>query len=103
MHCSWQRLRLQKFCGKKQANAETVVQYGRDKMEKDVIGLHYAIGQQMEIRKETLPDGNTGFAVEVGVQETISRSDTSRPSSNLYRITALISQEQKIVKMNIYK
>lgn len=94
---------MQEFCGKKQANAETVVQYGRDKMEKDVIGLHYAIGQQMEIRKETLPDGNTGFAVEVGVQETISRSDTSRPSSNLYRITALISQEQKIVKMNIYK
>ena len=94
---------MQEFCGKKQANAETVVQYGRDKMEKDVIGLHYAIGQQMEIRKETLPDGNTGFAVEVGVQETISRSDTSRPSWNLYRITALISQEQKIVKMNVYK
>ena len=91
------------FCGKQNASAETIVQYAKEKMAKDVIGLHYIIGEKMSIRKETLPDGNTGFAVEVSLQETISRSDTNQPSSNQYRISALINQEQKIVGMNITK
>ena len=91
------------FCGKQDANAEAVVQYAREKMAKDVIGLHYLIEQKMDVRKETLPDGNVGFAVEVNVQETISRSDTNQPTSNLYRINALINQNQKIVRMNISK
>ena len=72
-------------------------------MAKDVIGLHYAIGQKMEVHKETLPDSNTGFSVEVELQETISRSDANLPTSNHYRVNALINQEQKIVRMNIVK
>jgi len=91
------------FCGKQNANAETIVKYAQEKMAKDVIGLHYIIGQQMNIQKETLPDGNIGFAVEVSLQETINRSDTNQPSSNQYRISALINQEQKIVGMEINK
>ena len=35
------------------------------------------------------------------VQETISRSDTSQPTSHLYHVTALLNQEQKFVRMNI--
>lgn len=89
------------FCGKKNADVEAIVQYARDKMAKDVIGLHYTFEQQMHVHKETLPDGNTGFAVEVNVQETISRSDTSQPTSHLYHVTALLNQEQKFVRMNI--
>lgn len=91
------------FCGKENADAETIIQYAKEKIAKDVIGLHYVLGQQMNIHKETLPDGNTGFAVEVSLQETISRSDTSQPASNQYRVTALLNQEQKIVRMNISK
>jgi len=91
------------FCGKQNVGAEDIVQYAKSKMAKDVIGLHYAIGQKLNVRKETLPDGNTGFAVEVSLQETISRSDTSQPTSNLYRVNALLNQEQKIVRMNISK
>ena len=94
---------MAEFCGKQKADAETIVQYARDKMKKDVIGLHYAIAQKMEVHKETLPDGNTGFAVEVNMQETISRSDTNQPTSNLYRVNALLNQNQKIVRMNISK
>lgn len=89
------------FCGNQNADAEAIVQYARDKMAKDVIGLHYAIDQQMHVRKETLPSGNIGFAVEVNLQETISRSDTNKPTSNRYRVNALINQEQKIVSMTI--
>ena len=89
------------FCGKQNADAEAIVEYAKKKMAKDVIGLHYIIGQKMDVHKETLPDGNTGFAVEVSLQETISRSDTDLPSSNLYRVNALLNQEQKIVRMNI--
>ena len=89
------------FCGNTNADAETIVKYARDKMAQDVIGLHYIIEQQMNVRKETLPDGNVGFAVEVSVQETISRSDTNQPTANLYRVNALLNQEQKIVRMNI--
>lgn len=91
------------FCGKENADADTIILYAKEKMEKDVIGIHYALGQQMSVHKETLPDGNTGFAVEVSLQETISRSDTSQPSSNQYRVTALLNHEQKIVRMNISK
>ena len=94
---------MMNFCGKQNADAETIVQYAREKMANDVIGLHYLIEQQMNVRKETLPDGNTGFAVEVNVQETISRSDTYQPTSYLYRVKALLNQEQKIVRMNITK
>ena len=90
------------FCGKQNADAEAIVEYAKEKMAKDVIGLHYAIGQKMDVRKETLPDSNTGFAVEVSLQETISRSDTDMPSSNHYRVNALINQEQKIVKLIIF-
>jgi hypothetical protein len=92
---------MMNFCGKQNADAEAIVEYAKEKMAKDVIGLHYIIGQKMDVHKETLPDGNTGYAVEVSLQETISRSDTDLPSSNLYRINALINQEQKIVRMNI--
>ena len=91
------------FCGNPKADAEAIVQFARDKMAKDVIGLHYHIAQQMEIHKETLPDGNIGFSIEVNLQETISRSDMNQPASNLYRVTALLNQEQKIVRMNITK
>ena len=90
------------FCGKQNADAEAIVEYAKEKMAKDVIGLHYAFGQKMDVRKETLPNGNTGFAVEVSLQETISRSDTNQPSSNHYRVNALINQEQKIVKLIIF-
>ena len=94
---------MMNFCGKQNADAEAIVQYARDKMEKDVIGLHYLIDQQMNVRKETLPNDNIGFAVEVNVQETISRSDTNQPTSNIYRVKALINLEQKIVRMTISK
>ena len=91
------------FCGKQNADAETIIQYAREKMAKDVIGLHYLVGQKMKIYKETLPDGNTGFSVEASVQETISRSDTNQPASNLYSVKAQLNLEQKIVRMNITK
>ena len=80
------------FCGKQNADAEAIIEYAKEKMAKDVIGLHYALGQKMDVRKETLPDSNTGFSVEVSLHETISRSDTNLPSSNHYRVNALINQ-----------
>lgn len=90
------------FCGKQNADAEAIIEYAKEKMAKDVIGLHYSIGQKMDVRKETLPDSNTGFSVEVSLQETISRSDTNQPSSHHYRVNALINHEQKIVKLIIF-
>ena len=39
--------------------------------------------------------------VRTALQETISRSDTSQPTSHLYHVTALLNQEQKFVRMNI--
>lgn len=94
---------MMSFNGMKDVGVEAIVKYASEKMATDVIGLHYLVGQQINVRKETLPDGNIGFAVEVGVQETISRSDTNLPTSNLYRVSALINQEQKILRMNISK
>lgn len=90
------------FCGKQDANAEDIIEYAKEKMADDVFGLHYSLGRQMSVRKETLPDGNTGFAVEVSLHETISRSNIFMPSSNHYQVNALLNHEQKIVKMIIY-
>ena len=94
---------MMNFCGKQNADAETIVQYAREKMAQDVIGLHYLIEQKMDVNKETLPDGNIGFGVKVTVKETISRSDANQPTSNIYHVNALLNQEQKIVRMDISK
>jgi rRNA maturation protein Nop10 len=91
------------FCGKDNADAEAIIQYANEKKEKDVIGLHYVIAQQMSVRKETLHDGSIGYSAEFNLQETISRSDTKQPMSNIYRVSALVNQEQKIVRMSISK
>ena len=91
------------FCGKQDASAEDIIEYAREKLADDVIGLHYSIGRQMSVHKETLPDGNTGFAVEVTLHETIGRSNMDLPSENHYRVNALLDHEQKIVKLNIIK
>ena len=91
------------FCGTKNANAETIIQYAREKKAKDVIGLHYIIDQKMNVHKEMVEGGVVCYSVEVGMQETISRSDTNQPTSCNYRVNALISQEQKIVHMEITK
>ena len=91
------------FCGTKDANAEAIIQYAREKKEKDVIGLHYLIDQKMNVHKQMLEGGVICYNVEVGMQETISRSDTSQPTSCNYRVSALINQDLKIVQMEITK
>ena len=91
------------FCGTKNANAEAIIQYAREKKAKDVIGLHYLIDQKMNVHKEMLEGGLVCYSVEVAMQETISRSDTNQPTSCNYRIEALITQDQKIVQMEITK
>ena len=73
------------------------------KKEKDVIGLHYLIDQKMNVHKQMLEGGVICYNVEVGMQETISRSDTSQPTSCNYRVSALINQDLKIVQMEITK
>lgn len=89
------------FCGTKDADATKIAQYAEAKLAKDVIGLHYLIGQQMEVSKESLPDGMTGYAVAFNLQETISRSDTGKPAEATYRVNARLDQEMKILRMSI--
>ena len=89
------------FCGTEDAVAEDIIEYAEEKMADDITGLHYSIGRQMSVRKETLPDGNTGFAVEATLHETISRDDIFLPTSNQYRVNALLNHNRKIVKMDI--
>lgn len=89
------------FCGTKDADATKIAQYAEAKLAKDVIGLHYLIGQQMEVSKESLPDGMTGYAVAFNLQETISRSDTGKPAEATYRVNARLDHEMKILRMSI--
>ena len=91
------------FCGKKDADAEAIIQYASEKKAKDVIGLHYLIDQKMSAHKEMLAGGVVCYSVEFEMLETISRSDISQPASCNYRVTALISEEYKIVQMEITK
>lgn len=93
--------KMENFCGVQDATPEQIVAFAKNKMAADVIGLHYTIGEEMVVRKQTISDGTTGYAVSFTLQELISRSDTNQPSTKSYQVTALLNAEHKITRMSI--
>ena len=94
---------MKDFCGIAGADATSIAKYAEEKMTKDALGQHYLIGQEIDIKKELLPDGEIGFAVAFNLQETVSNVDPTKNTTNAYRVTALLNQEQKIIRMTISK
>ena len=95
--------KMDNFCGKDSADVAYILEYAKEKKAADVIGLHYSIMEDMNIRKETLADGTIGYAVDCNLEETISRSDVRQPTKNIYRVVATASQELKLLRMSIRK
>ena len=93
--------KMENFCGTQDATAEQIVAFAKNKMAADVLGLHYSIDNDFDVRKQTISDGTTGYAVNFTLQELISRSDTHQPSTKTYQVTALLNADQKIIKMSI--
>jgi len=93
--------KMENFCGTQDATPEQIVAFAKNKMAADVIGLHYTIENDFDVRKQTISDGTTGFAVNFTLQEIISRSDTNQPSTKTYQVSALLNAEHKIVRMSI--
>lgn len=89
------------FNGRQDANAETIIEYARNKMESDVFGLHYEIAPDMDIRKVTLSDNDVGYTVNATLNETISRSDTKKPTEKHYQVSATLNYAYKIVRIVI--
>ena len=93
--------KMENFCGTQDATPEQIIAFAKNKMATDVMGLHYAIGGELTVRKQTLSDGTTGYAVEFPLQEIISRSDTNQPGTKSYQVSALLNPEHKIIRMSI--
>lgn len=93
--------KMENFCGTQDATPEQIISFAKNKMAADVMGLHYTIENDMDVRKQTLSDGTTGFAATFTLQEIISRSDTNQPGTKSYQVTALLNAEHKICRMAI--
>lgn len=93
--------KMENFCGTQDATPEQIIAFAKNKMASDVMGLHYTIENNFDVRKQTLSDGTTGYAVTFSLQEIISRSDTNQPSTKTYQVSALLNAEHKIVRMSI--
>ena len=93
--------KMENFCGTQDATPEQIIAFAKNKMAADVLGLHYTIDNDFDVRKQTISDGTTGYAVNFTLQELISRSDTNQPSTKAYQVTALLNAEHKILKMSI--
>ncbi|MBO5659870.1 MAG: hypothetical protein J6R98_02395, partial [Bacteroidaceae bacterium] len=89
------------FCGTRQATPQQIAQFNQSKATADVLGIHYLINNDMNIKRETLEDGTMGFAVDLIVEETINRSDATQPSPRTLQVNAWLNNEKKIVRMNI--
>ena len=92
---------MESFCGTQHATPAQIADYARKKMAKDVIGLHYLTGADMNIRRQSMPDSSLGYAVEFTIDETMARKDPTQNSARHYRASALLNAERKIVKLNI--
>ena len=93
--------RMDSFCGTSNATPSQIAAYAHKKMDKDVIGLHYTTGSNMDIRRHSLPDSSLGYAVEFAIDETLARKDATQNSERHYRASALLNAERKIVRLTI--
>ena len=93
--------KMENFCGTQNATPEQIIAFAKNKMASDVMGLHYTIGEEFNVRKQTISDGTTGYAVEFPLQEIISRSDTNQPGTKSYQVSALLNADLKIIRMSI--
>ncbi len=93
--------KMENFCGTQDATPDQIVAFAKNKMASDVMGLHYTIEGDFDVRKQTLSDNTTGYAVTFSLQEIISRSDTNQPSTKTYQVSALLNAEHKITRMSI--
>ena len=93
--------KMENFCGTQDATPDQIVAFAKNKMASDVMGLHYTIEGDFDVRKQTLSDSTTGYAVTFSLQEIISRSDTNQPSTKTYQVSALLNAEHKIIRMSI--
>lgn len=92
---------FQSFCDIQHATPAQIVTYTDKKMEKDVIGLHYQIGPDMNVRRQSLPDSAIGYAIQFSIEETMVRKDPTLNTNHHYRASALLNQEHKILKFTI--
>lgn len=92
---------MQSFCGTSHPTPAQIAAFAQKRMEKDVIGLHYLTGADMNIRRQSMPDSSLGYAVEFSIDETLARKDAAQNSERHYRASALLNAERKIVTLTI--
>ncbi len=89
------------FNGTKPATAEQIARFTAERKAADVMGIHYLINPDMQVTNDTLPDGSMAYAVTFTMDETINRSDANQPSTKIYKVSAHLNGDKKIVDMKI--
>lgn len=93
--------KMQEFCGKPDATPEQIAAFAKDKMGKDVLGLHYEIRQDARIEKIRLADKTNCYEMDFTLDEILSRTDTSKPASKTYKTRARLDTQYRILSMDM--
>ena len=93
--------KMQEFCGKPDATPEQIAAFAKDKMGKDVLGLHYEIRQDARIGKIRLADKTNCYEMDFTLDEILSRTDTSKPASKTYKARARLDSQYRIISMDM--
>lgn len=91
---------MEQFIGTKSATANDIVAWVDKKNAADVIGIHYLVGAELGVHKESV-DGKLVTCVTFNLDETINRSDASQPASATYHVTARVDESHKITTLTL--
>ena len=70
-------------------------------MEKDVLGLHFSMDKELNIKKKYINRDSFHYVVTTILNETITRTDPKKPHSNSTPIEVILNADKKILKSNI--
>lgn len=89
------------FCGLNGVTAKQIVNHRLAQSDKDVIGKHYMIQNELDIKKSIGEDDLIVYDVKGEVVETTNRSDATKNISSTYKLTATLNNEYKIAAISI--
>lgn len=69
--------------------------------ENDVLGLHFSIDEELNIKKKYVNRDSFHYVVTAILKETINRTDPKKPHSNSIKIELILNAEKKILKSNL--
>ncbi|MBR1467967.1 MAG: zinc ribbon domain-containing protein [Bacteroidaceae bacterium] len=67
----------------------------------DILGFHYQISGDLAITKEETPTGSMQFFAKCKVNETISRTDPTKPTDSTFVLRAILDIDKNVLEINL--